>query len=112
MSDTHCVLASTALAYNLFLGNASALEQAANSSFFTKDPAVSKYGWVGASCLTAAAAVCEVPAALYPCPPPPSPPAAPVPPEKLPPSGPTEGLCKLPGLPELPQHCSLVPFAR
>ena len=96
MADSQCVLASGALAYDLFLGNASAGEQVANSSFYTRQPAVSKYGWVGASCLTAAAVVCEVEAGLYPCPPPPSPPAAPTPPDKLPPSGPTEGLCEWP----------------
>ena len=98
MADSQCVLASGALAYDLFLGNASAGEQLANSSFYTKQPAVSKYGWVGASCLTAAAAVCEVEAGMWPCPPPPSPPAAPMPPDKLPPSGPTEGLCEWPDL--------------
>jgi hypothetical protein len=91
IADANCGMASALLSHDLFIGNASLTEQQANISYYTREPATSKYGWAGASCLTLAPFICEMEAQSYPCPSPPSPPAMPDGPEMLPPEAPAFG---------------------
>jgi hypothetical protein len=104
-----CVLAFSAGAYDLYLGDASAAALS-NSSFFHPGPAGLKYGWSGAPCLTPAQAVCEVAAGSFVCPPPPSAPTSPDTPSPAPPPlVPPGEACKHP-CPVLP--CLLAPKGR
>jgi hypothetical protein len=92
VADANCVLAFAAGAYDFYLGD-STVALLSNASFFNRAGAFLKHGWSGAPCLTPAAAMCEMPAANYPCPSPPSPPTAPDQPAPLPPTTPAEASC-------------------
>ena len=93
VADSNCVLASSVLAYDLYLGDTTTA-QLANASYYLRDSFDLKYGWAGASCLTLAAAICEVAASSYPCPSPPSPPVAPEMPAPMPPEVPDVPYCE------------------
>jgi hypothetical protein len=88
IADASCGMALALLSYDLFIGSASLTEHQANVSYYTRDPATSKYGWAGTSCQALAPFICEVEAQSYPCPSPPSPPSQPDEPEMLPPDAP------------------------
>ena len=90
--DANCVLAFVAGAYDIYLGDAT-VPLLSNASYYFRQSATTKFGWSGAPCLTPAAAMCEVQAANYPCPSPPSAPVAPDQPSPFPPTAPVDAAC-------------------
>jgi hypothetical protein len=92
VADASCVLAFSAGAYDIYVGD-STVALLSNASFYHRQSAFMKYGWSGAPCLTPAAAMCEVPATNYPCPSPPSMPVTPDEPSPFPPMAPVDASC-------------------
>jgi hypothetical protein len=97
------VLAFSAGAYDFYMGDGT-VAVLTNASFYLTGGSGVKYGWTGAPCQTAAAAVCEMPSANYPCPSPPLPPTSPDAPAPLPPSIPLEASCGCLASPPLLTH--------
>ena len=108
-----CVIAQQAFKYERFLGNSSDARQLADSRYYNTDPRNQElaYGWNAYPCGAKLHFVCEVPASVFPCFPPPKPPLAPgaPPPPPSPPQpaagmgtggGSGSGDCKLAGFPE------------
>ncbi len=74
-----CVIAQQSFRYDLFSGNVSIPSQVADGRLYGTNPANPElaYGWNGYPCTGRMHYVCDVPAAGFPCLPPPSPPGVP-----------------------------------
>ncbi len=93
MADANCVLAFSAGAYDVYLGD-STVAALSNAGSYARLGGSTKYGWSGAPCLTPAASICQIPASIYPCPSPPNPPTSPDAPYPFPPVASTEPSCE------------------
>ncbi len=67
-----CVMADPAAAYDVYQGDAS-LRQQTNASYYLATSPRTKFGWAPALCGRPLQAICQTPAASYPCQPPQAP---------------------------------------
>jgi hypothetical protein len=88
----NCVAGLLSSSYDYYLGG-TAYEQQTNTSLYNTGSADAVAGWQSATCSTTLAYICQAPAAMFACYPPPNPPGPPpLPP--LPPSPPLPPTCE------------------
>jgi hypothetical protein len=98
-----CVSANSTSSYRHFMGNSSLVAQYSNKFWFEADPNddTRVYGWSQQhdvnGCNTAIGYICEIPASIFACYPPPMPPPTPPTPPS-PPAPPAPPSCELPHL--------------
>jgi hypothetical protein len=72
-ADNACARASPDVSFEYFFGNTSLAADMGNYSYYVVTGSSRKYGWTGINCVSQLPYMCELPAARFACPPPPSP---------------------------------------